>query len=196
MARLLLLALLALLALAAPAAAETYDARMPLIEQTIDHFYSGESHLAGYRWKAPTLEPETSLCDPVTGRAHYCAADTSISYDETSTRSAYAQFGDAGVGIVMAPEYGHAMQQALGLTDGLTNDEYELQADCFTGAWLGERSLDERQPITTPEIIKAARGMYGDDIQSLRAAQYGFTHYTLRHGAQACIESVHALPLL
>jgi predicted metalloprotease len=46
--------------------------------------------------------------------------------------------GDFGVAYVVAHEYGHNVQQELGLfgrSVGLTAEPFELQADCLAGAW-------------------------------------------------------------
>jgi predicted metalloprotease len=46
--------------------------------------------------------------------------------------------GDFGVAYVVAHEYGHNIQQELGLfsrNTGLTAEPFELQADCLAGSW-------------------------------------------------------------
>ncbi|MCP4223955.1 MAG: hypothetical protein GY773_11475, partial [Actinomycetia bacterium] len=53
----------------------------------------------------------------------------------------YEVFGDFAVGLVIAHEYGHAMQ-ARGRVDGPTIF-VELHADCLAGAWAGSVAAGE-----------------------------------------------------
>jgi predicted metalloprotease len=75
------------------------------------------------------------------GNASYCLLDDTVTYDTGELFPGLKRaFGDFAIALVMAHEWGHAIQ---GRT--LTPDQFvsgstvlkETQADCFAGAWLG-----------------------------------------------------------
>jgi predicted metalloprotease len=70
--------------------------------------------------------------------AFYCPAGDFIAWDaQTLIPQLQEQFGPLLVGVVIAHEYGHAVQSRLGLTDQPTV-LLEQQADCFAGAWTAD----------------------------------------------------------
>lgn len=70
--------------------------------------------------------------------AFYCPAGDFVAWDaETLIPQLEAAFGPLLVGVVMAHEYGHAVQSRLGLTEQPTV-VLEQQADCFAGAWTAD----------------------------------------------------------
>ena len=88
----------------------------------------------------------TTPYQEVAGNAFYCDEGDFIAYDEQALiPSLRKQFGDFAVGLVMAHEWGHAVQTRVGFSSR-TSVYVELQADCFAGAWAehiasGESSL-------------------------------------------------------
>jgi predicted metalloprotease len=72
--------------------------------------------------------------------AVYCPDDDSIVYDagpDGFLAELTAQVGPATVPVVLAHEYGHAVQERAGeLARGLPVVYGEQQADCFAGAWM------------------------------------------------------------
>jgi len=167
-----------------------YDERMPSIESSVGDFYRAQTAAMHVAWHAPALDPAQSACPHAPANARFCAADVSISYDETYMRTAYERFGDAGAGIVMAHEFGHALQNERAIES--SELAHDLQADCMAGAWLWEREQSMTDAITMPEIIHAATGLLNpglDDagFQRVRAAQFGFTQYNRTHDISACL---------
>jgi predicted metalloprotease len=70
--------------------------------------------------------------------AFYCPVGDFIAWDaETLIPQLNANFGPLLVGVVMAHEYGHAIQPRLGRSREATI-VLEQQADCFAGAWVGD----------------------------------------------------------
>jgi predicted metalloprotease len=70
--------------------------------------------------------------------AFYCPAGDFIAWDaEVLIPELHADFGPLLVGVVIAHEYGHAVQARLGGPEQPTV-VLEQQADCFAGAWVGD----------------------------------------------------------
>ncbi len=77
--------------------------------------------------------------------AFYCGADDTIQWDaEGLMAPLFQQFGDFTVALVLAHEWGHAVQNRYGF-DNLSQPTIlsELQADCFAGAWTGSVAAGE-----------------------------------------------------
>ncbi|SNS04924.1 Predicted metalloprotease [Geodermatophilus pulveris] len=147
----------------------------------------------------PVDHPQGIGCgsDPreVEGNAFYCQApdapnSDSISYDRAFLGELAEQHGRFIPALVMAHEFGHAVQGRVGYPD--YSISVETQADCFAGAWTawvadgqGRHSqirapeLDEvlagylllRDPVGTSITTEAAHGSYFDRIS---AFQEGF----------------------
>jgi predicted metalloprotease len=77
----------------------------------------------------PTCAGEASLPD----NAFYCKAGDFLAWDQGLMTKGYAN-GDAFVYLVIAHEWGHAIQARIDPT--LVSEAPELQADCFAGAAL------------------------------------------------------------
>lgn len=120
------------------------------------------------------------------------------------------RYGPATIGIVLAHEYGHAIQQRSGALDlGLPTVATEQQADCISGAWAGRAAagdafgvpfsdgdvragliamIEVQDPVgTTPNV----NGSHGSGFDRVGAFQVGF-----REGLSRCAELIDApLPL-
>ena len=134
--------------------------------------------------------------------AFYCVApdapnSDSISYDRSFLAELGAEFGRFVPALVMAHEFGHAVQARVG-TPG-ASIAAETQADCFAGTWtrwvadgeaehsiLRTPELDDllrgylllRDPVGTSSLEEQAHGSYFDRVA---AFQEGFDS-----GAEAC----------
>jgi len=74
--------------------------------------------------------------DAIEDNALYCSLDDSIAYDRTGLLPQFAkQFGPYFVALVFAHEFGHAIQQRLGIINGRPTIDKESQADCAAGAF-------------------------------------------------------------
>ena len=98
-------------------------------------------------WVAPGQQLDSG-CGPVTDQAAaYCRADDTMYVGQqfafdlwsgtSQTIGAGVALGDFGVAEVVAHEYGHNVQQELGIetADGTPVKPQELQADCMAGLW-------------------------------------------------------------
>ncbi len=120
------------------------------------------SVVAGYPERTTELpgcgEPTTSYPDLQLFVAFYCPLGDFIVYDdgEDGLLARLARdFGPATIGIVLAHEYGHALQERTGdLQRDLATVVTEQQADCVAGAWAGRASAGEASgiPFTDADI--------------------------------------------
>jgi predicted metalloprotease len=84
---------------------------------------------------------ETSYAD-VEGNAFYCFFGDFIVYDDLLLKDLAGDLTLAGVGIVMAHEFGHSVQARIDEFDQPTI-LMEQQADCFAGAWTARVARGE-----------------------------------------------------
>jgi predicted metalloprotease len=154
----------------------------------------------------PGAYPDGVSCgsDPreVEDNAFYCQAEgapnsDSITYDRSFLAELADQFGRFIPDLVMAHEFGHAVQARIGFPPA--SIVAETQADCFAGAWtawvaageaehttIRQVELDEllrgylqlRDPVGTGLEEEAAHGSYFDRVS---AFQEGFAD-----GVEAC----------
>jgi predicted metalloprotease len=83
----------------------------------------------------PDCGPEQGQYQP---NAFYCPVGDFIAWDaETLIPRLQADFGPLLVAVVIAHEYGHAVQSRLDLT-GQPTIVAEQQADCLAGGWVGD----------------------------------------------------------
>lgn len=66
--------------------------------------------------------------------ALYCTPDNTVLWDQDLMDSMYVNGGDAGIYLVIAHEWGHAIQSQI--SDDAVWSAPELQADCFAAAAL------------------------------------------------------------
>jgi hypothetical protein len=83
----------------------------------------------------PACGPEQGEYQP---NAFYCPVGDFIAWDaQTLIPELNSNFGPLLVGVVIAHEYGHAIQARLGQSERPTI-VLEQQADCFAGGWIGD----------------------------------------------------------
>ncbi len=72
--------------------------------------------------------------------AFYCRPRDFLAWDENLMAAGYRQIGDSWIYLVIAHEWGHAIQARV--RRGLTERSVELQADCLAGASLQGAARD------------------------------------------------------
>jgi predicted metalloprotease len=96
--------------------------------------------------------------DAVAGNAFYTSGCDLIAYDRALIQELSANYGRFLGPVVMAHEFGHAMQGRFGFHDRQILDE--TQADCFAGAWTGWVAAGEAEHVSLrmPELDDVVRG--------------------------------------
>ena len=97
----------------------------------------------------------------VQGNAFYCKLDDSVAWDaENLLPDLQKKYGDFVIPVVLAHEWGHAMQQRSGFfDDNKLTVSSELQADCFAGAWSKHAQKSGAFEVTAADLDTALAGI-------------------------------------
>jgi predicted metalloprotease len=101
-----------------------------------------------------------SSYDDVAGNAFYCKLDDSIAWDAAGLLPDLQQkYGDFVIPVVLAHEFGHAIQQRSGFFDqNKLTVSSELQADCFAGGWARHAQEDKVFDVDSGALDSALAG--------------------------------------
>jgi predicted metalloprotease len=169
---------------------------------SLDEYWSGAFEASGNQYQAPSTVLFTDAVNTACGGASsavgpfYCPLDQTIYldlgfYEQLETRFG-AEGGPFAEMYVIAHEYGHHIQNLLGLLEAGRDAgaeggavRTELQADCFAGVW-GGNAVDTGflEPLTPDQIAQAldAASVIGDDrIQETTQGQVNPETWT--HGS-------------
>lgn len=156
-----------------------------------------------YSWDSNDYDG--TFCDETTEglvNAGFCERDNTIGWDRAvlmpSLRKAY---GDMAITMVLAHEYGHAIQKSAGINPkGVPTLVAEQQADCFAGVylrWVAEGKsprftlstgeglnnvlaamISFRDPLLTENDGYPVEDEHGSAFERISAFQFGFTDGT------------------
>jgi predicted metalloprotease len=98
--------------------------------------------------------------DEVAGNAYYDPECDLLAYDRALLQELTDDYGRFLVPVVMAHEFGHAMQGRFGFAASGRSIQDETQADCFAGAWTRwvADGHAEHVSLRTPELDDVVRG--------------------------------------
>ena len=159
------------------------------------------------------FDPETTYEEVHQFAAFYCTFSDFIAYDDGEDGVLFDladEFGPTILGVVIAHEYGHAVQSRAGIIEaGHPTIVTEQQADCFAGAWVDRAASGEAPGVTFTDadirtgliamitvrdpvgIDQLTPGGHGSAFDRVGAFQVGFTE-----GPQRCVELIEdPLPL-
>lgn len=123
-----------------PAQAEWDSNTLAFTSDLLDNFWGSFVSNLGITYYYPAVYthqvPELTPCGPVE-LAHYCGNSNTIHLYMPAMNEIASTVGDAGAYLILAHEYGHSVQQHLGLLGtGIPTPTLELQADCLAGAFF------------------------------------------------------------
>jgi uncharacterized protein len=168
----------------------------------VDKFWRRWFAEQGRRYVPPTVEggyvgtrgPRCGDQPSVPGNAYYCPAGNFLAWDENLMKAGYTQIGDAWVYLVIAHEWGHAIQAQL--PGRLVSQAVELQADCLAGAALDGAARDglvRIEPGDDQEIARTLQAV-ADDFPWTDESSHGNARQRLasfqagvRDGVDACL---------
>ena len=167
---------------------------------SLNHTWQPIMQQAGVQFAAPTLVFYSQSGSSGCGAAQsamgpfYCPTDQGIYIDTdfyTEMDRQMGAGGDFARAYVMAHEYGHHIQNELGLSDKVRQAQQsdpthanqlsvklELQADCFAGVWAA-RNRDRLEPGDMEEGMRAAHQIGDDTLMKAagrRPVEAAFTH--------------------
>jgi predicted metalloprotease len=159
--------------------------------------------VAGFFPYGPDTEPPPCGDPPpeyelIADNAFYCPSDDIIAWDAASFLPEINEtFGGFTVAIVIAHEFGHAIQARAEAFDRTV--DLELQADCFAGAWTGRVTAGDATGFAPSDVdldqtvagMTAIRDIPGTDPDEAMAHGSGFDRVTAfqdgyENGAGAC----------
>jgi predicted metalloprotease len=91
----------------------------------------------------------------------YCGADGTVYLGQDMLWDFYRRTGDAGPAVGMAHEFGHHLQQELGVPSPRTatqSTRHEDQADCLAGAWT--KYTDEQGWLEYPDDVADINALF------------------------------------
>ena len=102
--------------------------------------------------------PCTTEAAEVAGNAFYCSTEDVVAWDaQELLPDLQSRFGDFVIPVVMAHEFGHAVQYRSNFTARTITSE--LQADCFAGAWARHAKEDGVFDVTAADLDTALAGV-------------------------------------
>lgn len=108
------------------------------------------------------LEDSRPYCDGTRvspGNADYCITNNTVAFDEPGLLIPfYKKVGPAADAVILAHEWGHAVQARLELTSWRADELRELNADCWAGVWAGDEILP--RVISRDDLFEAAHALY------------------------------------
>jgi predicted metalloprotease len=192
---------------------QTMDELLTAVTKDVDAYWTQQFEDAGlpeprvgYAW-IPAGQTAASACGDDSGTlgdsaAAYCPGDDTIYISEKFATDIYdgaldqalpgssqgygKTAGDFAVAYIVAHEYGHEVQNELGVFErGLPTIAYELQADCYAGTWaksaadagrLDDGDVDEAldAALAVGDFDEGNPGHHGTPEQRAEAWKTGF----------------------
>lgn len=111
---------------------------------------------------APGCGKDTPNYEDVQQNAFYCPLGQYVAYDDYELfPQLYQDYGAFATSIVLAHEWGHAVQDQVQVLGKYKTVLTEQQADCFAGAWTAHVYEDQPEsiPVTPLDLQQGLAGM-------------------------------------
>ena len=173
------------------------------LQQTLEQYWSEK--ITGYVKPSQTLVFGGATDDPSTfptcggqqvtaNNGFYCPPDNTLILDADWMYQEYTDIGDSFLYVVLAHEYGHSAQANLPNNLKPAQGDQEVQADCFSGAFIqnvlddGQVTEEEGDEAEINQTLATAAGDYGttDDHGTLASRADAF-EYGREHGPASCL---------
>lgn len=135
------------------------------VEADVDQFWA---QVLGSDHRSPELvvdrNPVSPYCGPMNNNFAYCLIDWTIYLDLDLLETWVSEIGEFGTVVVVAHEYGHHIQNILGINRTTFGIHDELQADCFAGVY--SRNAFDRGLLEIEDLETSINVLYqlGDDL--------------------------------
>lgn len=175
------------------------------LQQTLETYWGDQ--IDGYQPPAQTIVFDGEHDDPSTfptcggervtaENGFYCGPDNTIILDAAFFLKEYDTIGDSFLYVALAHEYGHSAQANLPSNAAPPDSDVEIQADCFSGAFL-QNELDAgtitEEPGDEQEINQTLASVAGDygtqDAHGTLAARADAFEYGRKNGPAACLDT-------
>ena len=104
------------------------------------------------------LPPCAESTSDISGNAFYCASKDVVAWDSAELLpDLQSKFGDFVIPIVLAHEWGHAVQARSNFTARTVTKE--LQADCFAGGWAKHAQESGAYKVNAVQLDNALAGI-------------------------------------
>jgi len=127
---------------------EFWSTAMPIVYgQRYQHIPVSKIFPYTSKSKIPQCGTKHATYKDVADNAFYCSLGHFFAYDnEVLFPQLYKKFGDFTLAFVFAHEWGHAIQDQVGITGPTIY--LEQQADCFAGAWVAHVNSGESSRLS------------------------------------------------
>jgi len=106
--------------------------------------------------KLPRCQGQKLTYADAAQNAFYCFDDNFVVYDDAKLfPQLYRDFGGFALALVLAHEWGHAIQDRAD-NEGAPTIYQELRADCFAGAWTDEQAGGSSLPKLDPGDLESS----------------------------------------
>jgi len=141
--------------------------------ETMPQVYDGQTYkdIPPSKLYPATAKKSAPSCSPQGGQgaykevhnnAFYCSLGGFVAWDDQDLMPRlYKTYGEFAVAMVFAHEWGHAIQDQVGVLGTVPTIVTENQADCFAGAWT-KHALDDKSAgfrATANDLQSALAGM-------------------------------------
>jgi predicted metalloprotease len=153
--------------------AQGYAKQFDELITELDAFWLGIFQASGVLYRTPAVIQLTDMIDTGCGVhgpddfAFYCRPDQSIYYSPQAFAEDAARIGDYVPVVVTAHEWGHHVQNLLGMVPKPGN-AFELQADCLAGAYSSDAS---QRGLLDPGDVTEAVNMSAESADRLGLPQ-------------------------